>query len=105
MLTTPENMDLLKSELLKLFPVVGISRYTLGGEDNASLGIAISLDPRDTWQNNIFENSRYAKFMLNADGGLSRISGWNTPKFRAGKVKDITQVIKRLKDWNLTPLV
>lgn len=102
MLTTPENVNLLKTELLKSFPVVGVNRYTLGGEENASLGIVISLDPRETWANGILENSRYAKFMLNADGGLSRISGWNTPKFRAGKVKDLNHAITRLKEWGLT---
>jgi hypothetical protein len=98
-LTTTDNTILVKAELSKSFPIVAVFRYTLGGEERASIGINVSMDEKQTWSNGIFENSRHAKFMLNSDGKLELLCKNRTAKFRAGKVKDINHAIARIREW------
>lgn len=102
-LTTIENTHLVKTELSKSFPIVAVFRYTLGGEERASIGINVSLDEKQTWNYGIFENSRHAKFMLSYTGKLELLCKNRTAKFRAGKVKDIHHAIKRITEWSKLP--
>lgn len=99
MITTKENQEFLKTTLSKDFPFVSTNRYTLGGEQNASIGITISNDVREKWTNNILENSSFAKFMLDSDGKIQMLCSYKTPKFRASKVKDIQHAIDRIQQW------
>lgn len=98
-LTTTENTIHVKNELDKNFPLVAVHRYTLGGEERASIGISVSKDERKTWSNGIFENSRFARFMLDSDGRLKLLCSHGVAKFRSGKVKDINHAITRIREW------
>jgi hypothetical protein len=98
-LTTIDNGNQAQAELAKVFPFARATRYTLGGEERASIAFTVSKDDKATWANGILENSRYAKFMLDSDGSLKMLASWNVPKFRASKVKDINHALKRLNDW------
>jgi hypothetical protein len=99
-LTTIENVTLVQDALSKVFPYVNVSRMTLGGEDRASIYINVSKQPKDAWNNKIFQNSPFAQFSLQADGTLERFCGYNTPKLRKSKVKDIQHMIAKLTEWN-----
>ena len=104
-LTTKENVQKLKDELLKLFPFAGVTYYNLGGDERASLGFSISKDPRETWKNGIFENSNGGKFMLDADGTLKMLTRHgNVPKFRQTKVSSIEQAVMKIAQWHQKPL-
>lgn len=105
-LTTKENGDILASQLKQIFPFANVVRYTLGGEEQASLGFAVSLQPKDEWKNHIFENSNGAKFMLNSDGSLYMLTrnDRTMPKFRKTKVKDINQALAKINQWKDTPV-
>lgn len=98
-LTSAENLTVLRDALVHRFPFVKVNRMTLGGEERASFSISISLDPRESWANGIYQNSRYRQFMVNADGSLYEISGYGTPRFRKTKVKEITDVVRKLDAW------
>jgi hypothetical protein len=64
------------------------------------IGIAISLDQRDTWINGIFENSRHSKFMFSCDTGkLEQISGHKVNKFRKATIKTDEDVARKLLAW------
>lgn len=102
-LTTRENAEVLKAELLKLFPVAGVTYYNLGGDERASLGFSVSKDPRETWPNKIFENSAGAKFMLDADGSLKMLTRNKVAKFRATRVTSIAQVVMKIAQWAQKP--
>ena len=59
----------------------------------------ISLDPRETWVNNIFHNSRYLILCLR-DGKLECISkGLNMPTFRKCGAADEEQAAARVNAY------
>jgi hypothetical protein len=99
-LTTIENVTLVQDALAKVFPYVNVSRQRLGGDERATLYINVSKQPKDAWTNKIFQNSDFAMFSLQADGTLERFCGYNTPKLRKSKVKDIQHMIDKLTEWN-----
>lgn len=73
---------------------------TLGGESRASLIITVSLDARETWNNGILENSRYAKFYLGTtDNKLEMISGHGGAKFRKCSVKTPEELAIKIDSW------
>ena len=77
------------------------TRYTLGGEDHASIGITVGFDSKETWASGIFDNSAHRKFMLETDGTLKELSGWKTLRFRKCKAKSVEDAINRLVKWSL----
>ena len=73
---------------------------TLGGKSRASVMATISLDPKEKWENNILENSRYAKFSINTgDKSMELISGHGTAKMRKARWKDAQDAIAKLQKW------
>lgn len=70
-------------------------RCILGGEENASLSIKISLDNPGEWTNGIFHNSNYAIFHVTDKMELiSRHP--NMPKFRKCKVQNLMHIAEKL---------
>lgn len=65
---------------------------TLGGRDNASIMIKLSLDKPETWMYGIFENSRTAYFSLDLCGTLENFSG-RISHIRQKNVKTIPDAI------------
>lgn len=83
---------------------------TLGG--TASLLMTISLDERSTWQNGIFENSRYCQIHIQDDGRceifvdqLFGIIPWDSKlkrpfnRMRKWKSKDLQHAIDKINGY------
>lgn len=82
-------------------PVVKASYSTLGGERNASIMLAISIDPKESWGNGIYENSRYMRFHIQQDGVIEqfRISHKISLKFRKVRAKSLDDVITKINAY------
>ena len=82
-------------------PVVKASYSTLGGERDASIMVAISIDPKDSWGNGIYENSRYMRFHIQPDGVIEqfRISYKIPLKFRKVRAKSLDDVIAKINAY------
>jgi len=95
---TEADRDTLAAALKATFPVSFVDRSTLGGEQNASLIVKVSLDPEDEWINGIFHNSRYAMFSVGG-GKIEMFSYSKTAKFRKSNASSIEEAISRLRAW------
>jgi len=80
--------------------VVRASISTLGGDERASLMLAIGFDPKEEWANNIFENSRYFRIRINRDGTMEQfVQNGMKKKLRKTRVKSIADAIKKLNNY------
>ena len=71
-----------------------VSESSLGG--HTSNFVHLSLDPKDSWINGIYHNSRYAIFSI-ADGKLELISkGLDMPKFRKSRADSESKVAEKI---------
>jgi hypothetical protein len=66
---------------------------TLGGRDNASIMIKLSLDKPDTWTNGIFENSQTAYFSIDLYGTIENFNG-RLPHIRQKNIKTLQEAIE-----------
>ena len=65
---------------------------TLGGADNACIMLNISLDKKETWQNGIFQNSRYYQCSIDNKGVVENFSGsYRVKKIRKKTVKTLQE--------------
>jgi len=81
----------------------------LGGDDDVSIYLIVSLDRKDEWGNGYLENSRYAKFSIGNDGTMKTIvesprSKSTNPNrikkmFRKTHAKDDGDVVKKINKW------
>ena len=79
------------------FPYVHFDVSSLGG--SVSKFIKISLDKKENWPYNIFENSRYAIFCISG-GKMEIISKhFEMPKFRKSNVKNDEDVNDKLNKY------
>ena len=77
---------------------LSVYHYTLGGMP--SVFINISLDNKETWQNGIYQNSRYAQFAIHQDMKLELISRhYLLGKHRKCKVKTTQDVVAKIQKW------
>lgn len=86
-------VEKIKSEIKA--PYVSCSFSTLGGNENVSVSITLSMDKPDEWKNGIVNNSRYAKISLYKNGTVEKIAG-SLPKLRRFKAKTQDAVIDKL---------
>jgi hypothetical protein len=94
--TAPQIVDRLNKELG--FPYVHAQYSTLGGNENVSIMVTISLDAREDWFNGILQNSRYANFHIDRLGTVERFSGGRgMAKFRKTRIKSIEDLFPVLK--------
>jgi hypothetical protein len=77
-------------------PYVNAYYSTLGGDENVSVLLTISLDEKSKWANGILENSRYGKFHIYKNGTIEHFSGFKMLKFRKAKAKSQDDVIDKL---------
>ena len=96
---TVADRDTLAASLKATFPASSVERSTLGGEQNASLIVKVSLDPKEEWINGIFHNSRYAMFSIGG-GKIEMFSYSKTVKFRKANASNVEEAISRLRAWN-----
>lgn len=83
-------------------PVVKANISKLGG--NPTIMLAISLDPKKEWANNIFENSRYLRFSIDPDPSKSNVELFTKShkieqKFRKQKAKTTKDVINKINKY------
>lgn len=65
---------------------------TLGGRNNASIMIKLSLDKPEAWTNGIFENSRTGYFSIDLFGTLENFNGI-IPHIRQKTVKNLMEAV------------
>lgn len=86
-------------EELSFLPVVRVSKSKLDG----SINVTASLDPRETWPNGIFENSRYFRMSLSLDGKVTWdafvLANGERIKARACRVKSLGQFADKVLDY------
>lgn len=94
---TNENVDDVVEKLkkgIKGYEQLNVQKSTLGGPQNVSIHITVGLDPKDTWQNGIFENSTY--FRMSWNGATTK--GYQTePNVMEVYVKPFTMGDKTLR--------
>jgi len=82
-------------------PIVNATYSTLGGKQNVSILILISLDEKKDWPNGILENSRYTRLHLLNNHVLEQftISAGFKKKLRKSRPKTIDAVIKKINTY------
>lgn len=94
---TSTELTTLANNLKEIFAEVKVSESYLGG--HRSVFVHASLDPKATWANGIYHNSRYSIFCL-SDGKMEQISRNHTlPKFRKATIKDMDAAVSKAKAW------
>ena len=72
---------------------------TLGGKENVTLLIRLSLDKKETWQYGIFENSRYYHFHIDNNGTVENFSkSYKCEKIRKKRVKSLIEAINYINE-------
>ncbi len=95
-----DNVNEVKNKIITAlnYPYKHIQHSTLGGNDNISIIISLSLESPETWCNQIFENSLYIKIYISNTGYIELISqSHKLKRFRAGQIKDIDSLINKIK--------
>jgi hypothetical protein len=88
-----------KFEQLDL-PWKKVSYSTLGGKHRPSIFIKFSMDKKETWINNIVENSRYGLFSFDHTGVLEIVSKDSSlPKFRKATLKTVDAAVSKIKEY------
>lgn len=77
------------------FPYVDVNRGCLGG---SSVFISLSFDEDDNWENDIFENSRYLRLVVDNEK-IEHYSGFSVKSFRKCKYKDVDDIISKLNKY------
>ena len=81
-------------------PWAGVEKSTLGGDENVALMIKISLDPKEDWNNKIYQNSRFAMIRLGANGEMEMFASHrNLKNMRKTKFKSPKDVISKINTW------
>ena len=94
-----DNVEIVKNKIREnlKFPYVNIYHSTLGGNENISLLLTISLDNRECWSNQILENSAYIKLHILNYGVIELIcKSRNLSKFRKTRFKNIDDLIDKI---------
>lgn len=91
-----DDVEFFKAALEPLVPVVRVSRDTLGGEARACIMFLICFDARETWANNILENSRYMRIMVNSHGKAEHFSGSCGIKMRGFTCSDRSKILGKI---------
>ena len=84
-------------------PFVKGTVSTLGG--NPSVLIKLSLDPKNEWNNNIFENSRYIHLRLEPDSTKNNLEMFNKSHkiedkpMRKQKAKSVKEAISKINKY------
>lgn len=75
-------------------------QWSASGLIGNSLVVQVSFEPKSTWANGIFENSRSAKFIVHDDNReLRQLTGWRVSKLRARKLKSFEHLCEVLVKW------
>ena len=92
--TVQSVVDRLKEELN--YPFISTKISTLGGNENVTIMLAFSTEPKENWINGIFENSKYKRFSIENDGTVENFIASDLPKTRKFTAKTVDDLITRL---------
>ena len=88
------------SESVPVFSMQSPQSLTGNHERDLSSCIRLSFDPKDSWQNDIYENSRYATFMVDwAEKKIRLLTSWQCEKFRQTSFKDPVDLAAKLSKF------
>lgn len=90
-----------KLKALLHVPHVGANKSALGGKEQTSILLGISLDQKDTWPNGIYDNSRYVRIHIFNSGVVELISSsYKIPKkLRKFTAKSVDDLIAKLNKY------
>ena len=94
--TAREVMDRLKNDLK--FPFVSVRLSILGGKENSTIMLTVSADPKENWENGIFENSSYRRFSIYNDGTVENFVCSGLDKVRKFNAKSVDNLIEKLNN-------
>ena len=82
-------------------PAVSSQVSTLGGVNRASAIVHVSLDPKSSWVNGIFQNSRYFIIRVDRDGTMEMFSKSYRlkDKMRKSKVASIPLAVAKINKY------
>ena len=81
-------------------PYVKAYKSTLGGVQNTSILLTVSLDSKEAWYFGILENSRYFKMHYLNDGVLELFSGGRgLTKFRKTRTKNPDDALAKINKY------
>jgi hypothetical protein len=93
----------LRRDMMCVIPVFSMeSPHSLTGNHDRDLSscIRLSFDRKDIWKNGIYENSRYATFMVDfVARKVKLLSAGVGTKFRQTSFKDATDLILKLRGF------
>lgn len=102
-LFTVDDVEEWKSKLQKGIkaPFVNVKKSTLGGPQNVSIMITVSLDDKKDWPNKILQNSRYFNMQMENSGSLEQFTKSHRieKKFRKSKFKSVDDAIKKINKY------
>jgi hypothetical protein len=79
---------------------VRVYKSTIGGQQNASILITVSLDSKETWNYDILENSRYFRMHYLQNGSLEVFSGsYKLTKFRKTRTKNPDDALAKINKY------
>jgi len=87
-------VDRLRSELD--FSFISASMSMLGGKDNITIMLAVSIEAKENWPGDIFENSNYRRFSIFNDGTVENFTTSGLSKVRKFTAKSVDDLIARL---------
>ena len=85
-------------------PFINVNVSTLGGLDRPSILIKISLDKKEDWPSNIFQNSRYIGFHIDPNPEVSNIEQFMKSytlkkNFRKQKGKTVKDIVSKINNY------
>jgi len=92
--TAKEVVNRLKTEIN--CPFVSAQISTLGGEENLTIMLVVSIDSKGNWAYGIMENSTYKRFSIDNDGTTENFVVSGMKKTRKFTAKTIDDLIVRL---------
>lgn len=94
---TKEQATEVKTALEAVVPYVSASYSDLGGADRAAIMVCLSLDARETWVNNIRENSRLMHLSIRGNKVEQFSLQFRASKrFRKATVKTMPEAIAKI---------
>jgi hypothetical protein len=95
--TAQDFVDSLKEELT--YPFIAARISELGGKENVTIMLAVSIEPKEIWKNGIFENSMYRRFSIENDGTVENFTASDLPKIRKFTAKSVEDIATRLNKY------
>jgi hypothetical protein len=99
----PENVQYLIDAIESKVPYFSACYSSLGGVENASILLTISLDPKETWAHGIRENSRLTHFSIGSDGRVEQFkafySVYGLKKFRRTRASNFTEAVAKVAKY------